>query len=291
VLVEFRDVRYAYPGHPTAVDGINLAIERGELIALVGRSGSGKSTLALLLLGLYAPTEGDILYDGISLQRLDYRALRSQFGVVLQEGCLFSSSIRQNIAFSDPGRSMEEIAAAARKAAIHEDILRMPMGYETFLAEGGAGLSGGQRQRLELARSIAGKPAVLLLDEATSHLDAVTEQQVDQHLNDLACTRIVIAHRLSTVRNADLILVFHDGRIVERGTHDELLAQRGYYATLVHSQGAATPGPASSGIDVYKMAHLGGQEGADVHNRGASGPPEPTPSADDKYKTAQLSRL
>lgn len=170
-------------------------------MALVGRTGSGKSTLAMLLLGLYRPTEGEILYDGVPLEHLNYRMLRSQFGVVLQESAVFSGSIRQNIAFNSPALPLEQVMEAARLAAIHNDILRMPMGYETWVAEGGAGLSGGQLQRL-----------------------------------CLACTRVVIAHRLSTIRNADLILVLYDGEIVERGFHDELLARGGYYAQLVYSQ-------------------------------------------------------
>jgi ATP-binding cassette, subfamily B, bacterial len=188
------------------------------------------------LLGLYIPTEGEIRYDGIPLQNLDYRALRSQFGVVLQEFFMFNGSIRQNIAFNDPGLPLERIVKAAQTAAIHDEILEMPMGYETMVAEGGTRLSGGQRQRLSLARALAHQPAFLLLDGATSHLDVETESLVDQNLSDLSCTRIVIAHRLSTVRNADLILALHQGQIIERGSHQELIAQDGYYAQLVSSQ-------------------------------------------------------
>jgi ATP-binding cassette subfamily B protein len=149
---------------------------------------------------------------------------------------MFNGSIRQNIAFNDPGLSLERIVKAAQIAAIHDEILEMPMGYETMVAEGGTRLSGGQRQRLSLARALAHQPAFLLLDEATSHLDVETESLVDQNLSDLSCTRIVIAHRLSTVRNADLILALHQGQIIERGSHQELIAQDGYYAQLVSSQ-------------------------------------------------------
>jgi ATP-binding cassette, subfamily B, bacterial len=235
--IELKGVNFGYAQHaPLVLRDISLRIEPGQKIALIGRTGSGKSTLARLLLGLCTPTAGEILYDGLALTSFNYRTLRRQFGVVLQEPFLFSGSIRQNIAFNDPGLSLEQVIKAAQLAHIHAEIMRMPMGYETILAEGGSGLSGGQRQRLALARALAHQPVVLLLDEATSHLDALTERLVDQSLSGLSCTRIVIAHRLSTICNADLILVFDDGAIVEQGSHKELLAQHGLYAALVQSQ-------------------------------------------------------
>jgi ABC-type bacteriocin/lantibiotic exporter with double-glycine peptidase domain len=202
----------------------------------VGRTGSGKSTLGKLLLGLYPPTSGEILYDGIPLQELNYRTLRSQVGVVLQESRLFSGSIRENIAFNDPTVDLEKVLRAAKVAAIHDDIEAMPMGYETLVSEGSTGLAGGQCQRLSLARALAHQPVLLLLDEATSHLDVVTERQVDENLSRMLCTRIVIAHRLSTIRNASLILVLDQGRIVERGSHEDLLSRHGYYTELVETQ-------------------------------------------------------
>jgi HlyB family type I secretion system ABC transporter len=235
--IEIKNVNFRYDPHsPLTLQNINVSIYPGQKIALVGPTGSGKSTLALLLLGLYAPTEGEILYDGINVQQMEYQSLRQQIGVVLQESALFSTSIRHNIAFNDPDMAMERILEAAECACIHDEIALLPMGYETRLAEGGMGLSGGQRQRLALARALAGQPRVLILDEATSHLDAETERQVDQKLRNLDCTRILIAHRLSTVREADLILVLREGQIVERGTHQELLNRGGFYAALVHGQ-------------------------------------------------------
>ena len=235
--IELKNVGFRYdPNAPLVLRNISLTIEPGQKLALVGRTGSGKSTLAMLLLGLHIPTEGEILYDGIPLQRLNYRGLRGQFGVVLQEPFLFSGSIRQNIAFGNPDLRLAQVVEAARMAAIHEDIAEMPRGYETRIAEGGSGLSGGQRQRLSLARALAHDPAILLLDEATSHLDVITENVVEQNLGQLACTRIVIAHRLSTIHNADKILVLEGGTIAELGSHQELLAGGGRYAELVSSQ-------------------------------------------------------
>jgi ABC-type bacteriocin/lantibiotic exporter with double-glycine peptidase domain len=235
--LRLQNVSFQYDPHsPVILHDINVAIRPGQKVAIVGRTGSGKTTLGMLLLGLYLPTSGDIFYDHLPLHKLNYQGVRAQFGVVTQGSTIFSGTIRENITLNNPTMPMEQVIQAAQAAALHEDILHMPMEYETFVAEGGTALSGGQRQRLALARALANHPVILLLDEATSALDVVTEQAVEQNIRDLNCTQIIIAHRLSTIRHADLILVLDQGTITERGTHAELLKQHGYYAHLIQSQ-------------------------------------------------------
>ncbi|MGH1342798.1 MAG: peptidase domain-containing ABC transporter [Nannocystales bacterium] len=221
---------------PPAVQDLTVTIEPGQFVAIVGPSGAGKSTVAKLLVGLYQPQQGRVMYDGLDLSTLDLRSVREQLGVVTQQGELFGMSVRDNIAMSNPEMTMDEVAQAAMRAAIHQEINALPMGYETILADGAASLSGGQRQRLALARALAGNPAILLLDEATSNLDSVTEAAIQGSLASLQCTRIVIAHRLSTVVDADLIIVMDKGRVVESGTHHELLDGASVYRQLYERQ-------------------------------------------------------
>jgi ABC-type bacteriocin/lantibiotic exporter with double-glycine peptidase domain len=235
--IRLENVSFRYgPFSPWAVEDVSIEIPAGRFVALVGRSGAGKSTLASLLVGLYTPTEGRILFDGLDLSELDLRSVRRQVGVVPQHPYLFGHSIRANVTLSDPTLPLSRAVEAAKLAHIHDDVLAMPMGYDSILADGGASLSGGQRQRLALARALVHRPAILLLDEATSALDTRTEREIQRELEGLRTTRIVIAHRLSTIRDADLILVMDAGRLVEQGRHDDLIAKGGIYASLVAAQ-------------------------------------------------------
>ncbi len=255
--IEFRNVSFRYDADsPNVIDNVSLSIEPGQKVALVGRTGSGKSTLVKLLLGLYPPSEGEILYDGLPLHTLNLQHVRSQWGIALQEPFLCSSSLRDNISFHDRQMPMDEVTRTATIAEIHSDIMQMPMGYQTHIDEGGCSLSGGQRQRLAIARAVAKRPRLLLLDEATSHLDVITESMVDRNLDTLSCTRVVIAHRLSTIENADLIVVLENGSIVELGSHQELLALGGHYSDLNFTQFARDHENAvlfSRGCDIPSM--------------------------------------
>ncbi|MFG1705079.1 peptidase domain-containing ABC transporter [Nonomuraea sp. M3C6] len=240
--IELRRVSFRHgPNAPWVLRDVSLTVRPGQKVALVGASGSGKSTLARLLLALHPPTEGELRYDGVPAPELNPHSLRRQFGVVTQQPSLFTGTIRENIALNDPEAPLARIAAAAGLACLHDEVVEMPMGYETILVEGG-GLSGGQRQRLALARALLPRPRVLLLDEATSQLDSATEAEIEARLAGLTQTRVVIAHRLSTIKDADLILVLHQGHVVEQGTHAELLALGGRYAHLVATQLAGVHG-------------------------------------------------
>jgi ABC-type bacteriocin/lantibiotic exporter with double-glycine peptidase domain len=235
--IKLENVSFAYEGGGRkVVDDVSLEIEPGSKVALVGASGSGKSTLGKLLLGFYLPDSGRVLFDGKDLSGLDLAALRAQIGVVLQDNFLFAGTIRENLTINAPGSEMKPIIQAANRAAIHPDIAKLPMQYDTLVSEGGSSFSGGQRQRLALARALVHEPAVLLLDEATSALDNISQAAVESSLATLNCTRIVIAHRLSTVVDADKIVVMEAGRIVEHGSHHEMLARKGRYWELIQAQ-------------------------------------------------------
>ncbi|MBQ7729610.1 MAG: NHLP bacteriocin export ABC transporter permease/ATPase subunit [Spirochaetales bacterium] len=235
--IKLEDVCFRYdPTTPNIVDHLNLTIDSGEYLAIVGRTGCGKSTVMRLLLGFEKPDSGLITYDGADLQTLDLRSLRQKIGVVLQDGKLFNGDIYSNIVISAPWLTEEEAWEAAKMAGLEEDIKKMPMGMHTMINSNSGGVSGGQRQRIMIARAIASKPRILLFDEATSALDNVTQKIVSDSLSQLKCTRIVIAHRLSTIRQCDRIIMLDGGHIVEDGTYDQLMELNGVFADMVARQ-------------------------------------------------------
>ncbi len=221
---------------PLVLDDVSMEIRAGEYIGIVGASGCGKSTLLKLLLGLEKPTGGKIFYDDYDMDALDKREMRKKFGVVLQDGGLIPGSIAENIAITHPNATRRQVAAAARAAGLEADLAGMPMGLHTVLSEGDGTISGGQKQRILIARAIVGKPKLLFLDEATSALDNATQRTVCDNLEKLHCTRIVVAHRLSTIRSCDRIYVLSGGKIAESGTYDELMAKQGIFYGLARRQ-------------------------------------------------------
>ena len=245
--VELRDVRgeirienvdFAYDGSDDVLHDVNLTVAAGETVAVVGPSGGGKSTLSRLVPRFYDVDAGAVLIDGVDVRDVSQQSLRRNIGVVQQDVFLFADTVRENIRFGRPDATDEEVAEAARRAELYDDIMVMPDGFDTYVGERGTLLSGGQKQRVAIARIFLKDPAILILDEATSALDSVTEAKIQSSLDQLSRgrTTLIIAHRLSTIRTADRILVVQDGRITEQGDHQTLLAQNGVYATLYRTQ-------------------------------------------------------
>ncbi len=238
--IQLRNVSFKYggPEAPNILSNINLEIAPGRMVAFVGRSGCGKTTLIKLIAGLLEPTEGTILFDNTDLKTLNYRDVRRQIGMVLQENHIFNESIARNIAFGDSEPDLDRVLAATQTAAAHDFIMRLPLGYETKIGESGLSLSGGQKQRIAIARAIYNNPPVIIFDEATSALDTESERAIQDNLGRMIAgrTTIVIAHRLSTIREADTIVVLEKGMVAEVGNHDHLMAQRGLYFYLSSQQ-------------------------------------------------------
>ncbi len=234
-----NDVSFRYaPESPLVLEGVSFNITAGMMVGIVGRSGSGKSTIAKLIQRLYLPIEGTIVIDGVDIRHMDPLFLRYRTGIVLQECFLFSGTIRDNIAMAAPDASMERIIQVSRIAGAHEFISEMPLGYDTYVEERGSSLSGGQKQRIAIARALIMNPNILIFDEATSSLDYESEKVIQKNLNLIreGRTVIFIAHRLSIMRDCDLVIVIDKGKIIETGTHEFLMQKDGLYAYLYKQQ-------------------------------------------------------
>lgn len=235
--IEVSNITFRYtPEGPAILDNLSLSIKKGEYLAIVGKTGCGKSTLIRLLLGFEKAEKGSVFYGGKDLNNLDLRSVRQKIGVVMQNGSLFPGDIFSNIIVTSPWKTMDDAWEAARIAGIEEDIKAMPMGMHTMISEGAGGLSGGQKQRLMIARAVIARPQILIFDEATSALDNITQQHVAKSISRFNSTRIVVAHRLSTVKNCDRIVVLDKGKIKEQGTFDELMEKRGMFYDLAIRQ-------------------------------------------------------
>ena len=235
--LEVSDVSFRYGGDgPYVLQGLSFSVRPGEYVAIVGKSGCGKSTILRLLLGFEEPERGSIFYGPHDVRKVDLRSLRSHIGTVMQDGRLFMGDIASNITISTPSATLDDAWAAAELAGIADDIRKMPMGMQTLVTEGSGGVSGGQRQRIMIARAVCGNRRILMFDEATSALDNLTQKHVADSLESLNCTRIAVAHRLSTVRHCDRILVIDGGRVAEEGTYEELIGRGGAFAELVARQ-------------------------------------------------------
>ncbi len=236
--IKFENVQFRYQEDVELIENMNIEVHPGETIAIVGPTGAGKTTLVNLLMRFYEINDGRIEIDGIDIRDMARSDLRSMFGMVLQDTWLFNGTIRDNIAYGREGATEEEIIQAARAAHADHFIRTLPEGYDTILNEEASNISQGQKQLLTIARAILAEPSILILDEATSSVDTRTEAQIQKAMTALmkGRTSFVIAHRLSTIREADLILVMNDGSIIEKGNHDELMAQKGFYADLYNSQ-------------------------------------------------------
>jgi ATP-binding cassette subfamily B protein len=236
--LELREVSFRYGCRANVLEQVNLRIPAGRTVAILGESGSGKSTVLKLLLGYYEPTEGRVLIDGADMRDFNLESLRGRMGLVSQDPFIFNGSVCDNIALARPGATREEVAAAARAAGLDEFIGGLPERYDTLIGERGANLSGGQRQRLAIARALLRRPAILIFDEATSHLDTATERAIQDNLKTVLAgkTVVLVAHRLSTIKDADLIYVLRQGRVVEEGAHAQLLARGGWYWNLWRAQ-------------------------------------------------------
>ncbi len=249
--IELRDVEFQYGCRDTVLKGINMRIPAGSRVAIVGQSGCGKSTLLKLLTRKYDPTQGKLIIDGVDLRDYQLDSIRQKIGVVEQEPFVFSGSLYDNVAMGNPNAGLSDVARAIAAADLERFVSELPQRYETLLGERGANLSGGQKQRLAIARALVRQPEVLVFDEATSHLDTATERAIQRGLERefVGKTVIMVAHRLSTIRDADIICVMDQGRIVQQGTHDELVAQAGLYAELWAAQlGSPKIGPVLSEI-------------------------------------------